>query len=220
MAVILSPKSPKTSQQFTVTRTQQDPHAVILKLRHTRELHLEAKYSNDLRQGIKHHLDSCLLKYDRSLSALPLTYNSKDLREVGATRIVFDNPQLHVPVQVPWVVFKPQLGIKLEATVVSQSDLEGIRLLLELHYVNQETSANASHAVNVFVPRDRVGKVCKWEQGAFIRRKPKYAHVPDKIRVGAKMSFWVIGHTCDPDGANYALHGTLYEKDLKKLLKK
>lgn len=217
-AANFSPKSPKTSA-FTVTKAV-DPNAVIFKLRHIRELRLEAKFFNDLRPGIKQQLDFKLLKFDRTLGAIPLTYSLKDLKEVGATRIFFDNPQLHVPIQVPWVVFKPQLGIKLEATVVSLSDFDGLRLLLELNYTNQETGANASHVVNVLVPRDRVGKVCVWEHGVFARKKSKYTNVPEKIRVGSKVSFWVIGHTCDPDGANYALHGTVYEKDLKKLLKK
>lgn len=221
-AAIVSPKSPKTAaSSFTVTKTAfSDQNAVILKVRHIRELHLEAKYFNDIRSGIKQQLDTKLLKYDRTLGALPLTYSLKDMKKVGATRVIFDNPQLHVPLQVPWVVFRPQLGIKLEATVASQSDFDGLRLLLELHYVNQETGSNATHAINVLVPRDRMGKVCKWEHGAFTRRKPKYTNVPEKIHIGSKLSFWVIGHTCDPDGANYALHGTLYEKDLKKLFKK
>lgn len=212
-----SPKPFRAQRPFTVTKVQ-DPNAVIVKIRNISELHVEAKFFNALRQGIKEQLDVKVFKHDRSLGALPLAYSQ--VKEVGATRIIGDNPQLHVPLQVTWTVFRPQLGIKLEATVVSQSDFEGLRLLLELQYLNSETNSNASHAVNVLVSRDRVGKVCTWAHGSFARRKSKYTHIPELVRIGCKLSFWVIGHTCDPDGGNYALHGTLYEKDLKKLSRK
>jgi hypothetical protein len=188
---------------------------IIVKIRQVKEIHLEPKYFNDIPTGINFHLSNQLFKYDRELKAIPLAYSKGKLSVIGVTKFHYDNPQLQVPVKIPWVLFCPQLGVRLSATLTSQSNFDGLRLHLELEYPAEDTpKKKASCNINVIIPRDRVSKVCKWDDnlGCFVRRKPKYLQVPDKLRAGMRVDFWVIGHTCDPDGANYALHGTLYHK--------
>ena len=188
---------------------------IIIKIRQVKEIQLEPKHFNDISAGIKIYLGNKLFKYDRELKAIPLAFSAGKLAMVGVTRFYYDNPQLQMTVKIPWILFCPQLGVRLNATLTSQSDFDGLRLVLELEYpVEDSLKKKATCNINVIIPRDRISKVCKWDDslGCFVRRKSKYLQVPEKLRAGMRVDFWVIGHTCDPDGANYALHGTLYNK--------
>jgi hypothetical protein len=207
---------PFTTTLLSPTRTKSTASdaSIIIKTRQVKELHLESKYFSDPATGIKHHLTNQLFKYDREIKAMPLAFSAGKLAVVGVTGFYYDNPQMHITVKIPWILFCPQLGVKLSAMLTSQSDFDGLRLLLELEYpVEDPAKKKATCNINVIIPRDRVSKVCKWEDGCFVRRKSKYTQVPEKLRAGMRVDFWVIGHTCDPDGANYALHGTLYNKE-------
>jgi hypothetical protein len=134
---------------------------IILKMRQVKDIHLEPKYFNDVPAGIKSHLNNKLFKYDRELKAIPLAFSAKKLAMVGVTRFYYDNPQLQLTVKIPWILFCPQLGVKLSATLTSQSDFDGLRLLLELEYpVEDQIKKKSFCKINVIIPRDRVSKRC------------------------------------------------------------
>ena len=118
-------------------------------------LHIAPRFLGDLLAGAKRHLDVSLLKYSHKLGGIPLCYSKIDLvpakppqddsLSIPSAVIAFDNPCVHVPVRVYWMVFSPRAGSRLVG-VVNQASEQHLGLLV-LNYFSAVISASHLSAV-------------------------------------------------------------------------
>ena len=91
-------------------------------------LHVPAKYSTSIQEGVNSILQSLLFTYIESLNGVPLSYS--DLNVESPARVLFENPCLHVDLEVIFYSFSPSLGTELPMTVTtfSEDHLAGISM--------------------------------------------------------------------------------------------
>lgn len=96
-------------------------------------LHVHPKYLGDIKGGVKDLLNRALLKYSNKLQGVPLCYDKVEIvsslkkthqghnADFNTGAILFDNPCVHIPVRVTWLIFAPKAGIRLTGCISSLS---------------------------------------------------------------------------------------------------
>jgi hypothetical protein len=144
----------------------------------------------------------------------------------SAAPCLYDNPWLQLTVKVPlWLFVPPPLGHRLSGTLVQQDDLLGLRLSLDLSHSLTSSSSFSSLppsdrlsrlCIPVHISREQLVKAYTWNarERSYLRTAPAGVEsggdgLPSRLLPGCDVPFHVTGHTCDADGQNYSLLGSL-----------
>ncbi|ORZ41407.1 hypothetical protein BCR44DRAFT_1006045 [Catenaria anguillulae PL171] len=83
-------------------------------------LHLAPKFVNDPMKGVEDHLNRMLLKFNKDIGGVIMSYTNVQLLTDRAT-ILFDSPFMHFHIACDLVVFAPAVGSRIRGVINKQS---------------------------------------------------------------------------------------------------